>query len=402
MKKHPKRPIKSRKPLTRFQKRVRAIPEGPAQDKKPFWKGPQEDGITFSLLNRFIECRERFRLRVVEGLVDDEGFQRSMEYGSMWHEAEAVLAKNPTLVNFSCPAIIKAMQGYRDKLLERFPDSHKDIQHWYSVCRAAFPVYVQHWYKTHHTRPLLQETAFRVPYTLPSGRTLTLRGKWDAVYLKGKNIWLQENKTKGEIDEEGIMATVDENLQVMFYLIALDAAIEKSSGDIIVTQGPTVGTHSRTGSTSSPGPGAKLAGVLYNVVRRPLADRYAIRQKKSEDAKQFYKRLQDVIREKPDHYFKRWEANITPQDIKHFKKECFDPILENLLDWWQWISIDPHNPFRPYVVRNEVLPAIHWRTPFGIHNSLAGGFRGSYFNLLTKKSQQGLRHITTLFPELEE
>lgn len=359
----------------------------------PFWKGPLEDGITFSLLNRFLECRERFRLRVVDGIVDDEGFNKSMEYGSMWHEAEAALAKNPTLINHTCPSIVKAMQGYRDKLLERFPDNHKDIQHWYQVCRTAFPVYVEHWHKTHHTKPLLQEVAFRVPYTLPSGRTLTLRGKWDAVYLKGKHIWLQENKTKGEIDEEGIMATVDQNLQVMFYLIALDHYMQSPG----IFRLPGV-----IATTPEIFKGYKLAGVMYNVIRRPLADRYAIRQKKSETPKEFYKRLQEVIREDPDHYFKRWEARITPKDIKTFKHQCFDPILEGLMDWWEHIKACIANSVSPYYVFPGENFNVHYRTPFGIYHSLAGGFRGSYFNLLTKGSQQNLRKLTTLYPELEE
>lgn len=361
--------------------------------KTPFWKGPVEDGITFSLLNRFLECRERFRLRVVEGLVEDEGFQRAMEYGSMWHECEEALASSQTWTTKG-GAWLKAAQAYRDKLMAKYPDSHKEIIHWYCVLKSAFPCYIEEWaswHKKSKVKYLLQEVAFRVPYTLPSGRSITLRGKWDAVFLKGKSIFLQENKTKGEIDEEGIMATVDQNLQVMFYLIALDAA--KSSDDYIRYFPTNIRTHD-------------LAGVMYNVIRRPLADRYAIRQKKSETASQFYARLQTVIKADPEHYFKRWEALISPKDMEKFKTECFHPILENLLDWWDYINTE-NNPFDPWHVdtfyreQGMYVPLVHWRTPFGINNSLAGGFRGSYFKLLTTGQQSNLTSLETLYPELE-
>lgn len=362
--------------------------------RKSFWKGPLEDGITFSLLNRFLECRERFRLRVVEGLVDDEGFNRSMEYGSMWHESEAALATKGG-------SWLKAAQSYRDKLIAKYPDSQAEIIHWYCVLKAEFPHYITRWQAQHKAnQSLLQEVAFRVPYTLPSGRSITLRGKWDQVFLRKKNIWLQENKTKGEIDEEGIMATVDENLQVMFYLIALETVARTDGGGFF--SGHRVDMDPK-----------RLAGVLYNVIRRPLADRYAIRQKKSETKKQFYERLSAEIKSKPDHYFKRWEANIGPTDIKKFKRECFDPILEGLMDWWDSIVEDPFDPWYevssthdknvPGIINKSKIPnRHHWRTPFGIYHSLAGGFRGSYFNYITKQSSRDLRTITTLYPELED
>jgi hypothetical protein len=359
--------------------------------EQPLWQGPTTDGITFSLLNRFLECRERFRLRVVEGIVDDEGFQRSMEYGSMWHACEEALAGRNTNTS-SSGGWVKAAQAYRDKLLAKYPDNHKDIQHWYQVCRAEFPVYITEWQKQQKSvKYLLQETAFRVPYLLPSGRTITLRGKWDAIFQKGKSIFLQENKTKGEIDEEGITQTVDQNLQVMFYLIALQEYQDRDGLD------PGRFPESMPKDFYL----RPLAGVLYNVIRRPLADRYAIRQKKSETPKEFYARLQLSIYANPEHYFKRWEALISKQDIQKFKRECFTGIMCQLDEWWEhilWTMKEGISPFSP----SKDGKYIHYRTPYGIYHSLAGGFRGSYFSYLTKGSTNDLRTITTLYPELEE
>src|SRR5690606_27397262 len=151
----------------------------------------------------------------------------------------------------------------------------------------------------------LQEQSFAVPYTLPSGRQVTLRGKFDAVVLFGRDIYLQENKTKGDIDEEGIGSTLTGNLQSMFYQVALrrsligpDSPDWNNAGLHVGASFDYLGTNSgknpsaiKIGTTSpatyyhiphTKGPAPKIKGTLYNVVRRPLSDRYAIRQRKDE------------------------------------------------------------------------------------------------------------------------
>ena len=56
------------------------------------WDGPEEDGITQSLLSRFLVCRERFRILVVDGLKPVDQFSSRIEYGQMWHLCEENLA----------------------------------------------------------------------------------------------------------------------------------------------------------------------------------------------------------------------------------------------------------------------------------------------------------------------
>jgi len=127
------------------------------------------------------------------------------------------------------------------------------------------------------------------------------------------------------------------------------------------------------------------------VVRRPLADRYAIKQRKAETISQFYARLGDEIKKNPKHYFMRWRVELTDDDISLFLDRTFHPIMESLMDWWESIQTDP---FDPWSSRH------HYQSPWGVHNSLAGGFRGSFFEYLTTGREYGLREITTLFPEL--
>lgn len=354
--------------------------------RQPLWRGPDVDGITQSLLGRFLECRERFRLKVVEGLVEDEGFSRPLEFGNFWHAAEeARLAGQPWDA---------AIKRYRLLLERRYPNDTTEIFKWYNVCKTQFPIYLKYW--EHHkdekaAKPILEECSFKVPYGLPSGRVVILRGKWDALRLLGFGkskrpaIYIKEHKTKGEIDEEGILKTVAWNLQTMMYQIALRECADQEQqpadlhGDAQKAYWDAIMKY-------------PIGGVLYNVVRRPLADRYAIKQKKSESITTFYNRLGGVIKADAKNYFMRWRIDLTDDDIATFKKRTFHPIMESLCDWWGEIR---DNPFEPWDRGNR-----HFQAPWGCFNSLAGGFRGSYFDYLTTGREYGLTKTTNLFPEL--
>jgi hypothetical protein len=65
--------------------------------QKPVWDGPESDsangGITQSMISRFLCCRERFRLRVVEGIAEVDTFNHRIEYGQMWHICEERFAE---------------------------------------------------------------------------------------------------------------------------------------------------------------------------------------------------------------------------------------------------------------------------------------------------------------------
>jgi len=364
---------------------------------KPLWKGPgiEGDGISFSLLSNFLECRERFRLKVVEGLVEDEGFNAAIEFGSMWHEAEEAF--------FNGTDPIKAMSAYAGKLRATYPRA-ESVDKWFKLGCLLWPIYLKRWKKDKTEKgkkPILAEISFRVPYTLPSGRVVLLRGKWDGFFHFGKTAWLQENKTKGKIDEEGLTKTVHENLQVMTYLISLLTAQEQVKKD------PSHVPEGLTKEQAEALAKFPIHGVLYNVIRRPLADQHAQKQRKgrlvwnaaktkkirkgAETEDQFFQRVAGDVAKDPERSFMRWKSRVYKADVERFKRECFNPILEGLLDWWEGME-DPFNPWtNPF----------HWRFPWGVYNSLASGFRGSYFDFMTGGRKDRLTTIQTLFPELE-
>lgn len=361
---------------------------------KTVWLGPEEDGITQSLLGRFLCCRERFRLLVVDGLKPADCFNHHIEYGNLWHVAEEALAAGEE--NWLTP-----LQSYCKGLIQRYRGQQLEIEKWYNVCRVQFPVYVDYWKQNPDVKkrtPLLQEEVFCVPYKLPSGRIVKLRGKWDSVDIIGSKrtggVYLQENKTKGDIKEEQLVRQLGFDLQTMIYLVALQESCHDEMFDCEALK--------------SFKEGVPLKGVRYNVIRRPLSGgKGSIRQHKptkakpeGESAEEFYDRLQGIIQEEPETYFMRWKVEINKQDLDKFRREFLNPVLEQLCDWWDFISArNFDDPFRT-VAASGFVP-VHWRTPYGIYNPQLEGRAGEMDEFLATGSELGLQRTTQLFGELQ-
>ncbi len=331
--------------------------------------------MTQGMLSRFLVCRERFRLRVVEGLRPAPMFQHRIEYGQMWHTCEEYHAQGQAWEG--------ALKLHAQDLCRLYPTQQEQIQHWYNVCKVQFPVYVKYWGKHPDVKsrtPLLQEQVFDVPYNLPSGRIVRLRGKWDAVDVigKGKNaaVYLQENKTKGDIDELQLKRQLQFDLQTMLYLVALEQ-------------------YARHGVPMQFAENRPVAGVRYNVVRRPLSGwRHSIRQTQKETPAEFYARLGGLIEEEPAFFFMRWKVEVTPGDMRAFEHRCLVPLLESLCDWWSWIDSPAgrKDPFGDHV---------HWQTPYGFYNVMAEGGSTELDEFLATRSELGLVRNAPLFTELQ-
>ena len=360
---------------------------------EPLWKGPEVDGITQSLLGLFLICRERFRIRVIEGLRTPDEFNHRIHYGNMWHTCEESMSREGHWNN--------PLLQYTKKLCKKYPTQQDQIVHWHNVCAVQYPTYLNHWSK-HDTAknltPLLQEQNFAVPYELPSGRKVILRGKWDGVNIVGtgkrKGLYLKEHKTKGDVDPEKLQRQLTFDMQTMFYLVALEGAIS-----IADSQGDGWGW-------TEP-----LSGVNYNVVRRPLSGGVgSIRQHKptksnpsGETSEQFYKRLQGIIEENRDHFFARFQVEVSSEDIQKFKHQFLNPILEQLCVWYHWVTrFEGADPFLPYIGEDDSHDYFHWRHPFGVWNSLNEGGSSEYDEFMDNNSTVGLERSSTLFPELEE
>lgn len=356
--------------------------------RKTLWKGPEEDGITQSLLSKFIVCPMRFRVMMINGLRPLQGFNSKSAFGDMWHLCEEYHADGK---DWEKPlkehAIAVAQYGSQNGS----PNVISQIEKWYQVCKRQFPLYVNHWRKHKDVVrriPVYQEEVFAVDYPLPSGRNFKIRGKLDSVDIVNRKLWLQENKTKGEIDEEKIKSQLTSDLQTMTYLTALRLMRKE-----------------------------KIGGVRYNVVRRPLSGgKFSISQRKgrktkkgvvgAETSQQFYKRLEEqVIAKNPDFFFMRWNAEVSEADLEKFQKEIFNPILENLYDWWEWESWCFYNDEDPYddELHLRKFPNHLYRSfrmPYGVWSPLLEGRADDFNHYLDTGSLAGMEKIGRLFMEL--
>lgn len=384
-----------------LQAALAAVPKR-HQSAGPVWTGPEDTGfnggITFSLLSRFLVCRRRFYIHTVDGLVPNDKFHHRMEYGSMWHICEEAWGKTGDKTTGNTRRLPEweiQLEEYVRKLCRRYRLQQPEINKWYQVCRTQFPVYLKYWsrHPDTTTRQLIaREEAFNVPYRLPSGKVVRLRGKRDGIDLIGKKqdagVYLQENKAKGEIEEEKLQRQLTFDLQTMLYLVALEE--EWKTGKL----------------GDKPVPAAPIRGVRYNVVRRPLSGgKNSIKQwepsKKNptgETDAQFYKRLGEVIEGDPGFFFMRWKIDVDPTDIQTFKKNCLDPVLEWLCIWYDVMVRKLPVCIPPY----QLEQIMTWQHPFGVYNSLDEGGSSDLDTYLATGSEVGLTRSTNLFPELQE
>jgi hypothetical protein len=379
----------------------------PPQRTGPLWAGPCGEGplggITQSMIGNFLVDRERFRLKYVSGLRAPEGFSKLLEYGQLWHACE-----ESTSAGVEWGA---GLEKYKDELLKKYPMDRGEVAKWYMVCKTQYPIYLDHWSRNPDVRdrtPILQEKVFDVPFPLPSGRSVRLRGKWDAVDLIGKKtsktpaIWLQENKTKGDIDEPLMRRQLKFDLQTMMYLIALsfDTGIEEL-GEVKAWDGKKFRV--------------PVVGVRYNVIRRPLSGgkgnikmKEATKNQPAETPEEYWTRLQQYFIEEPEYWFMRWEAKISPEDVHHFQKRCLIPLLEQICDWYEFVTTG--DPWRtnpgPEGKEDENmrlgLPyGLHFQYPYGIYNPINDGRETEYDALLESGTESGLRRVNSLFSELQ-
>lgn len=338
--------------------------------QKTLWRGPKVDGVTQSLLNVFLMCPERFRVMVVEGLRAQESFNVSIEYGNMWHICQEFQH------NWE-----DALKNYCTYLVKEYKDQQEDVNKWYQLCKMQYRIYLDYWErfsKDHANKYETVETEVEFSVEINGVR---VRGKFDEILREKKTkkrLWLQENKTKGDVNQYAINNQLKRDSQTMIYVSAMQE---------LINQGQLKG---------------EIGGVLYNVIRRPLGSgkhcirpHKATKTKPAETQQQYYERLEGLIKGDQDYFFSRWEVPIFPIDVHDFKHQFLFPILERLKQWWELIEKHP-NPFR-----EGVVSPLHWQTPYGVYNPLAKTGGTSLDHYLESGDKLGLKRVNDLFPELK-
>lgn len=311
-----------------------------------------DDGISYSLLSRFIGCRERYRLYAVEGVRETRN-KTSMDFGTYFHKLLELRAKHPNkspsqLFKLNNTILTPTELGVAKVVYEEYHDYYSGDNYKYFA----------------------QEDKFDVKYVLPSGHTFRLRGRLDETIINpNRSLMIQENKTKGNINEDQLAAHIPFNLQTMFYVTAAAIHYKKP-----------------------------VEGVLYNVIRKPGHTQ----TNKDANEKAFLDRLRKDIQSRPQYFFIRWEYPITDKQLQDWKNYTLHPLLLQLRVWWDSVK---HDPFSPWTTPDEkgklsVNPH-HFQRPFGVYDSLTTGV-GDYFDLITRNNPVGTTSGNEPFSELKD
>lgn len=109
------------------------------------------------------------------------------------------------------------------------------------------------------------------------------------------------------------------------------------------------------------------------------------------------KRLEGLVREKPDEFFARWDAPVTAKDIADFERRFLVPALTQLCQWWDWVSACHSNGVDPF----HHPTGLHWQHPFGVYNSLDEGGGTHLDRFVATGDDTGLTRVVDLYPELK-
>lgn len=369
-------------PPTYFPTPIQELPpdfemkKGPPSLPYDGWT-PMKDGVTQSLLQKFVGCRDRFHKHVVMGLRETTR-KEAMEYGSLFHKLIEVGA---TLHNPTREKIVGFMEEF---LIKHYPSVDSRI-----LGRIAIAQYIvyREWVSTRPSfRYIEAEPVFHQPFNLPpmtfnpnpdimlrvpEGVIIPLRGRIDGVIEKDGELWLEENKTKSRVDIPYLQDTIHSNIQVMFYAVAAQIKY-----------------------------GRPCKGVIYNVIRKP-----ALRQGKKETFTDFILRNQVDMIERPHWYFNRLEVRFQPGDIERWQRDELLPLLYNVYFWWRSIESDPKEPWNAKIGNPEnpelVVNPFHLRKSFGIYDALTNG-KGEFYDLIVYNKTDNLKVVHEAFPELQD
>jgi len=264
-------------------------------------------GLSQSLIYQWKTCKRRF-LFILNGY-RNPAKDISTNFGSICHEVmDKVFSNNTPPGN---KGVVNIIDRYCDKKLKDGTGvSLQQMEVDAAKAEATMIPYFEFYKDDFKTKKYFDvESLFQARY---SGATI--RGKIDAKYrTKNGKKWLKEHKTKGQIDEDGLLKYLPLDFQNQFYLTA----------DRYMT-------------------GELAIGVLYNVVRNSRA-----RPLKNETLMAFKKKVMNECRKNPEHFYKRWESTYSEHDLEIFGRDLgfvFDEIkFKNKMHVWPntWACLNP-------------------------------------------------------------
>jgi len=267
------------------------------------------DGVTKTLLNHFIECPLKADY-FLQGW-ESKKLPMHIHWGSIFHDVKEIVYTNKVLRRK------KVTDIYISKVIKRIAknyrkgtwtaDEEQEFEIMLGQISAIVKPYFDMW-KVHDRKLdyLPFEEAFLTKVHGGTVGKVPMRGRWDGLFIrKGDDkVWVQETKTKAQISPN-LSAVIPRDLQVNMYQLAAE----------LLT-------------------GKEVAGVLYDVVRRPGLRRHkGSKNKPQETLPDFINRIRVDIEKRPQHYFQRIEVVLDKKEYNAWKKKEFPKLIRRFSLW---------------------------------------------------------------------
>ena len=259
-------------------------------------------GLTQSLLSTFMECRQKAKLSLDSWA--RKTTSPSLQFGTMTHNILEQMYSGERSEPPSKKEIEKAIDKqinnwFKDQGVKSNENDSQQLEVHGAKLSALLPEYFRFWAKQDFQQTkwvgLEQEFEFKIPifaYQIP------LRGKVDGIYKVGKDLYLFETKTKGQIDPDAIESLLYSDLQTSIYSLAIFHLYGKYP-----------------------------QGVRYNIIRNPGSKPH-----KDETLQEYTQRLSQEVKKDPKHYFVRYRVYQPEKDLKGFEEELKE-IVKDFVNW---------------------------------------------------------------------
>ena len=323
------------------------------------------DGVSQGALATYLECRERARLSQILGWTSAAP-SMPLILGSIGHEFLDWWHKEGTLERDEqeC-AVTRAVQTVLKELSpKQMTTGFKDeLDEDLAIIRELLFAYARRHAKVDRAVDWIcseDEFLFRVDGT-------PVRGKIDGGFRsgKGKTARMLESKFKARWSEEAMTDWLPLDIQTGMYITAMKHDHELRDR-LKLRKGEVV------------------RSFRYDVTRKPQ-----LRRRKEERTVEFTQRVAEDLRVRPEHYFHRWDVELTDADLQRHEERVFKLVRE----------------YRAWAYNHQAALAAGTARPDPVWTSAACEGRFStcpYLPACARMDFNGLRQRERPYPELSD
>lgn len=270
------------------------------------WKGPLIDGVTQSLLNRFLECPYSAYLYLILGIEDNTDEKVNLIYGDCGHKGLEVLipTRTPDSPNGNFKAACDAALDRLDTLYPHHPESFR-----YSLPKML-RIYSLKPFEGDWVTEEVIDTVIRI-----NNENIRIRGKKDGICHNHPDYGsvLAEHKFKGYIDPILCKEEIKQDLQCNFYMQA-----------------------------------TQTEWVFYDLIKIPDTQKYGPTPAYNETTEQYIERIyhgpvgsyngQYPIYKNKHNWISQQAYYISLEEQQQYWAEVISPNIKRLSMWYKWVT----------------------------------------------------------------